>query len=57
MHRPCMDGRNHLPGMTVTTVASRFYFKLEHLMGSNLEQPEGGIPALRCYVFILNSIR
>ncbi len=57
MHRPCMDGRNHMPGMTVTTVASRFYFKLEHFMGSNLEQPEGGIPALRCYVFILNSIR
>ncbi len=34
MHRPCMDGRNYLPGMTATTVASRFYFKLEHFMGS-----------------------
>jgi hypothetical protein len=40
-----MDGSNYLPGMTATTVASRFYFKLEHFMGSNLEQPEGGIQA------------
>ena len=34
-----MDGRNYLPGMTATTVASRFYFKLEHFMGSIWNSP------------------